>query len=661
MTRSRRAGSALRRVSLAALAALSVALVALWRVPERAAPPQTPEPVRETAVQGPIGGRESLADSGPTTRVEAAARRAAPTLEPRAFEGRLVDARTGRPVAGLEVRIESLLSEPRAVSDRAGLFAIDLPARVAEARATELALAVRAADGTACAVEPSRVRWTPGAAPCTLEVDAGIHFLVELVGPEEALSLDWSAHLELRPPGAEPTRVSVTRPLSHGSPRRVDFRGGLKRSGRLPYLVASADEWSGAVEVPTLDESPAEVLRIEVSRLAVLKGRVAFEDGGTPELTAQLAPVPVRGPGAHDGPTIDLPWSFDAADRGAFRFDGLVPGEYHLGLVLADRLPLFRRVDVTPGVVDLGVLHVPGSAGDAVVAGTIRSESGRAALSVFLQLEALDGSGWARTWWDGEVPELLRAYYQVGGGTVGSGTEKEFLFAQVPAGHYRLRAAGWDGYRYAPEEIVVEAPVRDLEIVRLDASPDFGFGFHVRDARTGAPIEEYRARFHTRHWGKEPSHTWRSGEVVGRIVADGTFAWDVFAPGYVPQWGFADAFAGVGDPRFVTLDLEPGWGVELQVRDGRDPRRYMPRSRAFLSLTPPLARPLVGVRVLADGVEVGRTDAHGRVRIALPAEPRRLELEAEGWVAVPSTSFADGKVLGECPSPEAWMVRRRLR
>jgi hypothetical protein len=60
--------------------------------------------------------------------------------------------------------------------------------------------------------------------------------------------------------------------------------------------------------------------------------------------------------------------------------------------------------------------------------------------------------------------------------------------------------------------------------------------------------------------------------------------------------------------------MEPGWGTELFISG-------------------PDGAPLAGVVVRGDGRELGRTDARGRLLLALDAEPARVELVYRDWTA----------------------------
>ena len=97
-------------------------------------------------------------------------------------------------------------------------------------------------------------------------------------------------------------------------------------------------------------------------------------------------------------------------------------------------------------------------------------------------------------------------------------------------------------------------------------------------------------------------------------------------------------------------------GAEFVVRDGRDPRRHHDRAVNKLSIPAPGEAPLAGVTVIVDGDEAGTTDADGRLRVFRDSAPGHVEFVRPSWVVTPTTTFAGGRALHDCPSPKIWMV-----
>ncbi len=107
--------------------------------------------------------------------------------------------------------------------------------------------------------------------------------------------------------------------------------------------------------------------------------------------------------------------------------------------------------------------------------------------------------------------------------------------------------------------------------------------------------------------------------------------WEATARASLPIRGTAADFAPEGDGRFFAgLDFEPGWWTEVVARDAK-------------------GEPIVGARVVVDGVAHGSTDADGALQLALERAPLRIELDAWGmrplyaFPAVKSGHLADGR------------------
>lgn len=156
-----------------------------------------------------------------------------------------------------------------------------------------------------------------------------------------------------------------------------------------------------------------------------------------------------------------------------------------------------------------------------------------------------------------------------------------------------------------PGGAAVEVPVR--------RKPGSGFGFRVLDVATGRELRHYtlsaaraRAAFPLplgEHVSSEP--------LVEQAPPPGV-GWRIDAPGFAPAFGFTDAFSGEA---LVTVELQPGWGTELEVRDVE-------------------GRPLADVELLADGARVAVTDRSGRARLTLPSRPGSIEVRHRGWVRI---------------------------
>ena len=108
------------------------------------------------------------------------------------------------------------------------------------------------------------------------------------------------------------------------------------------------------------------------------------------------------------------------------------------------------------------------------------------------------------------------------------------------------------------------------------------------------------------------------------------------------MYGDQSSFAPDDEERFVApVAPVPGWSTIVIVTD-------------------PRGRPVPDVEIRADGAPVGRTDAHGELRLRLDREPDELAAHDPAWSAVSDPVFPPGlddvkrgwRVLG--PEPRAY-------
>ncbi len=195
-----------------------------------------------------------------------------------------------------------------------------------------------------------------------------------------------------------------------------------------------------------------------------------------------------------------------------------------------------------------------------------------------------------------------------------------FSFQDVPPGEYELEVVAIDGRSYEPERVRVSPPATGLEF-HARGAPAEEVELDVRDALTGEALGSFVALGRIRgEWVADLDN-------LSRVVE----RWVVCAEGYRPAQGdWTDAQvvrAGEGEPT-LEIALHRGHGAALLCKDLESDRLVVPEAEGWL--TPGLA----GVRALAGGRELARSDASGLLVIESDADPGRLELVRPGWRVV---------------------------
>lgn len=573
--------------------------------------------------------------------------------------GVLLDDATGQPVADVQLELRRGVSKHACVVAADGSFQSE-----ADVRPGTLKLRPHLGDGTRVRADPDEfVHSGARKVPHEVRLRIGPAFQVLLEKAQDD-PRSWRARWVLvrgsaESPGPwrpiEDSRVRFAEPLPDLANRsevllEVEDRGGTLL-GRAPLPV-----WVGEVEEP---------IALAVRALGRIQGQVVDGAGNGVAgcqvywIQAGDTPPPLWEAGGWQRLRMD--------DDGTLAVPRLDPGRYHVRVVPPDRPVIDRTVEVRAGAVDLDLLVVTRSPPTHRVEGQLVSAGGRNTLSVMLDLRSEDGFV-QRTWLSGS-PVLGGLWFQRPDWSAdlpeGLADEIAFQFDDVPPGRYSLRVVTWDGWRYEDTPRTLEVPGPPVVLRRLDEEDRRAWiGFAVRDARTGAELPEYLARFRTSLWQKPrwslPDHAaWPSGELLGQFDPAADLEWAIWAEGYVPQYGDLARFeALIGDERLLPLGLERGWGARLTIRDARDPRREFRAARVATSLLTLRSAPLAGVRVLADGEPVGVTNAAGQVDLVLAREPQRLTFEKAGWLPVPSPCWAEGALATGVRTPDLWMVPR---
>ncbi len=109
---------------------------------------------------------------------------------------------------------------------------------------------------------------------------------------------------------------------------------------------------------------------------------------------------------------------------------------------------------------------------------------------------------------------------------------------------------------------------------------------------------------------------------------------------------------------WATVPLSAGWGATLVLRDHGELLDGDGNEPWTSYLRPGETPPVPGVVVLADGVEVGTSDARGVVHLRRDRAPERIELVAPGWTVLESEQFRGGRLRGDAREVVVWLARR---
>ncbi len=301
----------------------------------------------------------------------------------------------------------------------------------------------------------------------------------------------------------------------------------------------------------------------------------------------------------------------------------LAPGEYEVVLTSPSHLKQAHRVEIVGGKTKALVFHMPHTPKLRDVEISVLAGSGPLPWMESGERELWGISVWA---WKRQEPEGLwiadfesvvgcangREDYQPilwkeeGNGYVG----RAMLF-DIPQGELDLEVHCGSAGFHTKE---THSPNGDISLVitlyrGLDGP---GWGFVEKEA-TG------QGRARSRYFGNsvvyEPtaSHTPRPLHAfVGKslFVPDrferAPSRWAYCVNGYLPVYGTTESFVVSGEGRrMAEIELKPGYGTEILVVDTQ-------------------GRPIAGAEILADGVNVGRSNVSGIAQIRMKNAPRVL-------------------------------------
>jgi len=351
-------------------------------------------------------------------------------------------------------------------------------------------------------------------------------------------------------------------------------------------LVSDDGLWSGSVPVDSLTGIQPQVLPLQVSLGGTLRGRVQ-DESGTP-LSANL----------HLLSTLtgweDWTWS----DReGGLDYGGLEPGEYELSIATDRHEPWSTVVHIERGEVTLMRADLVPRAVAGAIEGTVSTESGTPRSLLVEARHSQDGSlRYAGVEW-----------------TENDGRwQGQFQLPALPQGFWELRITAEElGLASEPDTRALRAPARGVTFHLLDDVPTTTWSMEVVGA-DGAPIEGAQATLEAAAGRALFAGPVGSGLLLGTFPLTTDLHWLAWAPGHGVVQGDQRAFADRGEGRVARVTLAPGWGARLTLmtEDGL---------------------PVPGVSVLLDGEPTVPSDGRGRLLVARPTAPGRLEVSAPDW------------------------------
>jgi hypothetical protein len=251
--------------------------------------------------------------------------------------------------------------------------------------------------------------------------------------------------------------------------------------------------------------------------------------------------------------------------------------------------------------VRLAALKLAGS-----IEGSVRSDTGTYVPKVRVVLTSLGGSSTVHVvepeWKSGE-----------------QGKHARFSYPDLPEGRYKVSLVKDDFYDWSPLEVEAAVPSAGIEFVAHDDVNASDLAFRLVDASTSVAIKKGHLWFQIAQGNPRRAEVVSDATAIERVPAAARLEWRIDVEGFQPAFGDLSAFGeasqeGERPRRAAEVLLEPGWGDRFRVRNEAD------------------SKPIPGVTVLADGVEVAETDADGVVVLLLAKPPEKLEFRNLGWI-----------------------------
>ncbi len=581
------------------------------------------------------------------------------------LHGRVVDRRTGQGVPLLWVELERKGVRAWLQTDALGYFeaSADFPAGKVRARVH------LSREGVRLSSRPLRFDHDPAQAAETshvLRVDCGPCFALDLAGgggsaqhwearlverSADGPDRDWSWQTLL--PGEAPLLRYAS--LEHEPSSAYHARVELRLKGR---------DWFGRAPVRSTSSVGLQEVKPRLVQYAAFGGLVIDTEG-------QAVPrceVMLRQELGEALPAFSKTWQRARSDAlGNFLFEQtLEPGRYHVRVLAEGREPTNFDIAIAEGGLAGYELRVASLDTQHALRGHIAPQLIGEPVAVMLSLSRSDGLV-ERVLHPLQRPSELRVDTLLPSRDGGV----DFTFEALPAGEYELALFALDGVRYNSPTRTVSVPGDTLLITSSAPTPRVRVAFDVVGAGEQRALDHYHALFRVPGWWTADGHRLQPGAEVAAFPLDSPMNWVIYAHGYRPAYGelmqlepAAEARDGTEPdcgPRRLAVELEPGWGVELWLKQvgprgvpaGEDSYSEAARTRA--------RQPLAGVSVLADGKLVGESDADGLVRLSLDVKPRKLSFEKPGWHALDTDSYSKGSLVEVQPeerrSVVIWMDR----
>lgn len=411
-------------------------------------------------------------------------------------------------------------------------------------------------------------------------------------------------------------------------------------------------DWLGRTIVPSTSGGDVQLVELELIQVAVFGGSVV----GLADVP--LADVELRlrqETGSSIEPLFDVPLVVWSDAQGGFRFGGVEPGDHHLRLRTEGLADVHLNVTLEGGVSDGYTLRMAAPLETSELPIALLGADDEVLPRALLTLRSLNGQHVWRSVHtssrDNDRAEIQRA-----------GVGYAILFPDLPMGRYELSVLGLDGLRYEPQsvELGFDQLAQGVALQAKTPSAFHRLSFDVRDGTSDEALPAAGVRFGTTGWWPANGLAIAPDGFVAELPSPfATPAWMVVREGYQPAYGVLATPAQDAEALRETVRLKAGWGCELTFRDGE---LRLPKALGdswARSAAVHMARPLAGVRVLADGVSVGTSDAQGVLRIALDERPARLVFEKPDWNEFPAatTGFPDAhdtRLLGRAGATVVW-------
>jgi hypothetical protein len=392
--------------------------------------------------------------------------------------------------------------------------------------------------------------------------------------------------------------------------------------------------------------------------VGVIEGRVVDENdapvsGGTVMLLPRLPTTE----GDHT-PTWDVVRTNRA---GEFRFEQLAIGQREL-LAFAPRLPIRRwKLVITRGVTKLfEPVSLPGTAAgsaradegaliDLIPVDKLRSDrlasderTRRGSRSIVVHVRLPEATRFARDW----VQLLPESVVRSRDARLDPST---LPYSPLDIESIDLfESPGVEHPSVVPTRIAVPAPSARIEFGARSSKQPRPLHVDVRDD----PVDAKEIELTFEPGGAIVAAPYASKQQGWDFVPGSPLRWTAWRRGFAPVFGDETAFtldketarrASRSTPLTAHVELAPGWGAVLWCRasEGASPASLTKLTGLGYagdesdSVSPMhkvlAAPPLPDVRVLADGVFAGKSDAEGVIRIALRRQPLRLVLVADHW------------------------------